>query len=112
MKTKNHKCFRKLNERFFKNLESLHDKSFALHFGRSNSKNVIKNNFGSLTSFNDYLNSKEAASYLKITEATLRNMCSNGQLVYYKLGRRNRFLKNDLDSIMSRVNGKDKRYGN
>lgn len=67
---------------------------------------------GSLTSFNDYLNSKEAALYLKITEATLRNMCSNGQVPYYKLGRRNRFLKKDLDSIMSRVNGKDIRYGN
>ena len=67
---------------------------------------------GSLTIFNDYLCTKKAAAYLSISEATLRNLCSNGQVVYYKFGRRSRFLKSDLDSLMSRVNGKDIRYGN
>ena len=109
MKTFNCKHVQKY---FLNNLESLHDKSFALHFDSRSSKNVVKSNLGSLITSYDYLNSKEAASYLKITEASLRNLCSNGQVVYYKLGRRNRFLKKDLDSILSRVNGKDIRYGN
>lgn len=73
---------------------------------------VIDTRHSSLTSFNDYLDSKQAALYLKISEASLRNLCSNGQVVYYKLGRRNRFLRKDLDSLMSRVSGKDIRYGN
>lgn len=67
---------------------------------------------GSLTSFNDYLCTKKAAAYLSISEATLRNLCSNGQVRYYKLGRRSRFLRCDLDSLLSRVNGKDNKYGN
>lgn len=73
---------------------------------------MLENAHGSLTSFNDYLCTKKAAAYLSISEATLRNLCSNGQVVYYKLGRRSRFLKSDLDSLMSRVNGKDIKYGN
>lgn len=77
------------------------------------SQNVMLDNaHGSLTSFNDYLCTKKAAAYLSVSEATLRNLCSNGQVAYYKLGRRSRFLKSDLDSLMSRVNGKDIKYGN
>lgn len=77
------------------------------------SENVmLETTHGSLTSFNDYLCTQKAAAYLSISEATLRNLCSNGQVIYYKLGRRSRFLRSDLDSLLSRVNGKDNKYGN
>ncbi len=73
---------------------------------------MLEADHGSLKYSNDYLCPKKAAAYLSVSEATLRNWCSNGQIVYYKLGRQNRFLKKDLDSLLSRVTGKDKRYGN
>lgn len=42
------------------------------------------------------MTSKEAAEYLRISVSELMNMCSNGMLRYYKLGRRNRYLRRDL----------------
>ena len=47
-----------------------------------------------------WMNSEEAAAYLKISAKSLRNMTSNGSVTYYKLGKRNRYLKNDLDALL------------
>ena len=71
---------------------------------------VGKNSHGSLTILN-YLCSKKAAAYLGISEGTLRNLCSNGQIKYFKFGRRNRFQVSDLDSLLSKAR-KDKNNGN
>ncbi len=49
---------------------------------------------------NDWLDSKTAAEYLGISIPTLRNMASNGDIPFYKLGRRNRYLRNELHSLM------------
>ena len=48
----------------------------------------------------DWLNSKEAAEYLRISQATLRNMTSNGRLPYCKLGRSNRYSLQELESLL------------
>lgn len=48
----------------------------------------------------EWLDSEKAAAYLGISVATLRNMASNGQIPFYKLGRRNRYRKDELDSLM------------
>jgi excisionase family DNA binding protein len=49
-----------------------------------------------------WLNSKEAADYLRVTVNQLYNLTSNGTLIYYKLGRSNRFNIFDLDEYLFR----------
>jgi len=58
-----------------------------------------------------WLNSFEAAEYLRISVGALRNMTCNGRLPFYKLGRRNRYLLSDLrNTLMSERRGRI--YGN
>lgn len=47
-----------------------------------------------------WFNSTQAANYLKVDTFTLRNLSSNGQIPYYKLGRSNRYLKSELDRLI------------
>lgn len=47
-----------------------------------------------------WLTSKEAATYLNISIARLRNMSSNGQIPYYKLGRSNRYSLEELNLLL------------
>ena len=47
-----------------------------------------------------WLNSNEAASYLRISVKTLMNLSSNGTIPFYKFGRRNRYRKDELDAIL------------
>lgn len=48
----------------------------------------------------EWLRSEEAASYLKISVKTLMNLTSNGKIPFYKLGRRNRYRKDELNQIL------------
>jgi excisionase family DNA binding protein len=48
----------------------------------------------------EWLTSSEAAAYLRISEPTLLNMASNGKIKYYKFGRRNRYLRDDLKKLL------------
>lgn len=50
--------------------------------------------------FDDWLNSKEAANYLSVSYAQLRNLTSNGRIPYYKFGRSNRFKKSELQKVL------------
>lgn len=47
-----------------------------------------------------WLNTNEAAEYLRISVGTLRNETSNGNVPYYKFGRRNRYRKLDLRNLL------------
>lgn len=47
-----------------------------------------------------WLTSEEAAEYLKVSVGTLRNMTSNGEVTFYKLGKRNRYLQDDLRELL------------
>jgi excisionase family DNA binding protein len=49
-----------------------------------------------------WMNSDDAAEYLRISKSRLHNLTSSGELKYYKLGRSNRYLKEDLDRFLSR----------
>ncbi len=49
---------------------------------------------------NEWLTTKEAAEYLRIPIGSLKNMTSNGQVLYYKLGRRNRYWLPDLRKLL------------
>ena len=71
---------------------------------------LIKNE--NLNEENDkWLNSFEAAEYLRISVGALRNMTCNGRLPFYKLGRSNRYLLSDLrNTLMSERRGRI--YGN
>lgn len=48
----------------------------------------------------EWLTTKQAAEYLKVSEGTLRNMCCNGSIPYYKLERRNRYRMSDLRDLL------------
>lgn len=48
----------------------------------------------------EWLDSVEAAAYLKVTLGALRNMTSNGQLPFYKVGNRNRYRTEELRTLL------------
>lgn len=48
----------------------------------------------------EWFTTEEAAEYLRISPASLRNMTSNGLVPYYKLGKRNRYLKEELKKLL------------
>jgi excisionase family DNA binding protein len=50
--------------------------------------------------FEKFLTTEQAAQYLGIPAGSLRNMTSNGQVPYYKLGRRNRYRLSDLHELL------------
>ena len=50
----------------------------------------------------EWMDSETAAEYLSISVPVLRNLTSNGQIPFYKLGRRNRYRKDELDSMLFR----------
>ena len=47
-----------------------------------------------------WLDSEEAALFLKIDVGTLRNLVCNGTIPHYKFGRFNRYLKSELDMLL------------
>lgn len=57
----------------------------------------------------EWLTTREAAAYLKISEGVLRNMCCNGTIPYYKLERRNRYRKIDLRNLLEKKGGSNER---
>jgi len=77
-------------------------RSSCRKFAVDSSDNKIFNN---LKSGEEWLSTKEAAAYLKVSPRTVLNMCSNGTLTYYKLGRRNRYLQDDLRVLLIRKGG-------
>lgn len=48
----------------------------------------------------EWITTAEAAAYLGLTVGVLRNMTSNGQVPYYKLGNRNRYRVVDLRALL------------
>lgn len=47
-----------------------------------------------------WLDSKEAAEFLRVSPAMLRNLTCNGKVPFYKFGRRNRYLKQELVAMI------------
>lgn len=47
------------------------------------------------------LTTEELATLLKVSPGVVRNMTSNGQLPYYKLGRRNRYWWSEIKKLLS-----------
>lgn len=48
----------------------------------------------------EWLDSVEAAAYLKVSLGALRNMTSNGQVPFYKMGNRNRYRIEELRQLL------------
>jgi excisionase family DNA binding protein len=48
----------------------------------------------------EWLNTVQAAGYLSVSIGTLRNMTSNGQIPYSKLGWRNRYSLEKLNALL------------
>ena len=68
------------------------------HFDCTDKLTMLNYNNSSLKFI--WLDSREAASYLRISVKTLMNLSSNGAIPFYKFGRRNRYLKEELDQIL------------
>lgn len=47
-----------------------------------------------------FLNSREAAAFLGISKQFLMNLTSDGRVPYFKFGRSNRYLKNELACLI------------
>lgn len=54
-----------------------------------------------------WMDSIEASTYLRISIGSLRNMVSFGHIKSYKLGRRLRFKREELDKAMELSNARD-----
>lgn len=50
----------------------------------------------------EWLTTKEAAEYLRVTVGALRVMAHRGLIPYYKFARRNRFLRSELRNLILR----------
>ena len=48
----------------------------------------------------EWLTTEEAAAFLKIPAASLRNMASAGRVPFYKLGSKNRYRKSELANLL------------
>ena len=48
----------------------------------------------------EWFTTEEAAEYLRVSVGQLRNMTSSGYIPYYKLGRSNRYLKDELKQLL------------
>jgi excisionase family DNA binding protein len=48
----------------------------------------------------EWMDTKEAAHYLRISPYQLRNLTSNGRVPYYKFGRSNRYLRKELRELL------------
>ncbi len=76
--------------------------------GKTKKQNALfENSIGEDASDNEsereWLNSQEAAEYLRVSEATLRNMTSDGKIPFHKLERRNRYRKSELRDLLLRT---------
>lgn len=47
-----------------------------------------------------WLDGKEAARFLKVSQQMLWNLTSNGRVPYYKLGRSNRYKLDELEALL------------
>lgn len=48
----------------------------------------------------EWLTTKEAAQFLKVSEQQMRNWSSNGFIVPHKLGKLNRYLVSELEDLL------------
>lgn len=48
----------------------------------------------------EWLDSVEAAAYLRVSIGALRNMTSNGEIPFYKMGKRNRYRTEELRQLL------------
>jgi excisionase family DNA binding protein len=61
---------------------------------------VVRAMAGASSLKSEWFNSVEAADFLGVPVGTLRNMTSNGKVIYFKLGRCNRYRKSDLQELL------------
>ncbi len=81
------------------------------HLSTSLFENRIEKNETENANAEEWLNTNEAAEYLRISPARLRNLTSNGRVPYYKFQRGNRYLKSELRNLLL-ANRRGGFYGN
>lgn len=72
----------------------------------SKKNSVTPNNDKSSLTYQEWMTTEEAAEYLRVSVGALRNMTSNGQVPFHKLGDRNRYRFDELrDLLLSQKRG-------
>ena len=67
---------------------------------RRDSNSTTPSGLCSLKIESEWMNSDEAAAYLRISPYQLRNLTSNGRVPYYKFGRSNRYLRREIRELL------------
>lgn len=78
---------------------SLFEKVLKLK-GRGDVKRKFMKDRKEIVIEDEWFRTAEAAKHLKLSKGSFMNMVSNGQIPYYKLGRRNRYKKSELDNLV------------
>lgn len=65
----------------------------------------LKNSLVEVVSESKWLTTREAANYLRLSISSIKTMIYRGQIRVHKLGKRNRFLKEELDRLITSNNG-------
>jgi excisionase family DNA binding protein len=73
-------------------------------------ENIVKNK--QLFEIQIWLTTDEAAQYLRVSPGALRVMVYRGSIKPYKLGRRSRFKREELDKLLESSIKKEIRNGN
>ena len=76
------------------------NKSDNCNFRGSDGKTTCPEGNALPDNLDEWLTTREAAAFLKVSESVLRNMCSNGQVPFYKLESRNRYRRDDLMNLL------------
>ncbi len=68
--------------------------------GSESCYNEVTDTCSLTTEYADFFDTEQAAQFLGISIKTLHNLCSSGQVPYYKFGRRNRYRKDELKALL------------
>lgn len=66
-----------------------------------NIDNIDEENSSLKTEKIEWLTTKEAAGYMRLSVGSFLNMVSDGHVPHYKLGRRNRYRRSELRNLLS-----------
>jgi len=83
-------------EGFQSNLQDLTKNEGLAQQGANSNENPLDSSLKN----REWITTEEAAKYLALSIGALRNMASNGQVPYHKLGRRNRYNVVELRQLL------------
>ena len=75
-------------------------KMVIMNYCKRSDSNVINSKLSSLKNELEWMTTEQVADYLQTSNGYIRNLTSNGRIPYHKFGRKNLYLKSDLDNLI------------